>query len=144
MTTPEEMSKYVKSVSEKVAKGKKGLSATEVRLGKKLREVQEEAQAVNEDIGRIRESIRQAQNRLENMTRHHLELVSRASGFAESLISLKFGEELDKEEEKRAAEAKKKAAEEAKSKSNGSKDPSEPKRGKTRTKRASKKIQPAA
>ena len=82
----------------------------------------------------------QSQQRLDNMTRHHLELISKASGFAESLIALKFGDEIEKEkEEKRVKEAAEKKA-----KGNGATDSSTPASKRKKRRKNPKKFQPAA
>ena len=58
----------------------------------------------------------------------HLEFSSKAMGIVESLITLKFGDQIEEEEEKAKRDIKKGAD----NKGNGSKDPSPPKKAKKR------------
>lgn len=142
----EVMKKYVKTVTDILdLKGGKGLSTTERRLGTKLKETQSELRGLDESIDRTRKTIQQAQQHLDMTTRDHLQLVSKAAGFVESLITLKFGDEIEEEEAKRRvkeAVEKKAQKKEAKSKGNSTTDPSPPQKSKKRTKK-SKRTQPA-
>jgi len=87
---------YVTSVVDHVGDGT--LTSTEEVLGAKLKATQEQASDVREQSQQLQESIRQAQNRAQLLGQQHLELVSKAAGFMESLIALKFEAEFEKEE----------------------------------------------
>lgn len=132
MPDQQQMQEYVHGVLKRLEKKPDSLSRTEKRLGIKLKEAQDAAGRVNEEISQLRQQLQQARQRLEEMGHHHIELTSKAAGFAESLITLEFGDEIDAEAEKQ------------KSKGNGAKDPSKKKKKKTGVKRASRKSQPAA
>jgi hypothetical protein len=114
MPDPKVIEKYVRSVVERLEKEEEeSLTKNEKRIGTKLKEAQDKADQLSRDMGQLRETIQQGQNRLQEMGRTHLEVASKAAGFIESLVSLRFGDEIEEEI------AKKKASE-----GNGSKDPS--------------------
>lgn len=121
MTDSKMMEEYIERVLKKL--GDDDLSKVEKVLGTKLRETEEEAQALKRDIGRLNETIRQAQARVKKLSDDYSDKLAKAAGFAESLIALKFGDELEEEE--------------AKKKGNGSQDPSPPpEKKKARSRRA--------
>ena len=124
MPEPERMKKFVDSLTKKIEENKVGdIPSLELRLGRKLVETQDEARRTVENLQRTQDTIYQAQQRVEELHRQHLELSAKASGILESLLTLKFGDEIEKEKEGAAKEA-------IPSKGNGSKDPSKPKRSK--------------
>jgi hypothetical protein len=80
------------------------------------------------DIERMKETLKQAQERLKNLTVEYSGALSKAAGVTESLLALKFGDEIKKEQEEKRKEIE--------SKGNGSQDPSVPKKKKKRAKRS--------
>jgi len=125
------MEKYVNRILEHL--GEEDLSKVEEVLGTKLHETRSNADSLGADINRMKETIRQAQERLSKLVDEYSDTLSKAAGITESLIALKFGDQIKKESEERENE-------EVKSKGNGSKDPSAPKKKKrpkrTRSSRA--------
>ena len=109
MLNQKELQKYLTHITTTIKEhGGEGLNDLERRLGAKLGEVQDSALKARGDIGSLENSIAQAQKRLGTLHNEHLELVSKAAGFAESLLAMKFGDELDKEKESEEPVAPKK------------------------------------
>lgn len=108
MPESELMEGYVKRVLEHL--GEESLSKVEEVLGSKLQEAQDQAGLLKNDIASLNSTIQQARDRVQKMGNNYADALSKAAGIAESLIALKFGDELKKEN--------------VKSKGNGSKDPS--------------------
>jgi len=101
MADSKEMTAYVEDVLKKLADTKEanGLTDSEIRLGRKLQETQDSAESAMRQKIQLESSMGQMQQRIFELEKKHLEKISKASGFAEALIALKFGEELDKKRE---------------------------------------------
>jgi len=114
MPDPKIMEKYVTMVLKQL--GQENLSKVEEVLGTKLKETQDQADNLRSNIEKMRDTMRQAEERFRGMNQEYMDTLSKAEGFAESLIALKFGDQIKKEQE------------ETKSKGNGSRDPTNQKK----------------
>jgi uncharacterized coiled-coil DUF342 family protein len=107
MPDPSVMKEYVNHVLQCL--GDNSLSRVEEAIGSKLLEAQNEAMRIEGDLGHLTQTIQQAQKRKEELVEKLTQVVHKSTGFAESLITLKFEDEIK---------------EDAESKGNGSEDPS--------------------
>lgn len=89
------MEEYVRNVLECLGEG--SLTKIEELLGGKLHGAQEEAGQIGEKVVHLNEGILQAQASVVELSQQRLELMSKATGFAESLIVLQFGDQIEKE-----------------------------------------------
>jgi hypothetical protein len=127
MLDPRKLEEYISSVAEKISSGQeKKLDQNERRLGKKMLEAKSTADKALEDLRLVQESIQRAHQRVEDLKNRHLEFYSKAAGFTESLLALKFGDQLEEKKKETKAVGN----------GNGTKDPSPPKKRKTQTKTA--------
>lgn len=93
------MEEYIGRVLEHL--GDEDLSKVEETLGSKLRETRARAEDLRSDIDRLKKTIQQANERLNNLGMEYSASSNKAAGIAESLIALKFGSQIKEEKEKR-------------------------------------------